>query len=105
MKSNFEMWQDGKCYMYILVTKIYNSNKVLLAESIKVCYNLQTAFDYAMNESDMCQHSNSFIYQVPFVFAKDYKSEVSIYDNYEKIVNELSPMNEIRHNGQHRNIF
>lgn len=101
MKSNFEMWLAGKTYMYILVTKIYNSNNVLLADFIKICYNCQTAFEDVLNGCEVCPHSNSFIYQIPFSFANDYKSEVSIYDNYEKIVSELGPLYEIRHNGEH----
>lgn len=106
MESNFEMWLNGKSYMYILIGKMYDSNKKLLADFTKVFYNSQTAFDYAMDEfTKIHSHSKAYIYQIPFVFAKDYHSEVSIYDNAETIVNELKPMYEIRHDGPHTLIF
>lgn len=109
MKSNFENWKEKKCYMYIFVNKIYNSNNELLADTIKVDYNSQSMFDYAMSNANMIyeigMHSNGCIYQIPFVFANDYKSEAAVYDNYEKIVSELKPMYQFKHNGQQTHII
>lgn len=106
MESNFEMWQNGKSYMYILIGKMYDDSKNLLADFTKVFYNSQNAFDYAMDKfSRIIAHSKAYIYQIPFVFAKDYHSEVSIYDNAETIVNELKPMYEIKHDEHHTLIF
>lgn len=95
--------------MYIFVNKIYNSNNVLLAEHIKVEYNSQSIFNYAMNNANMVyeigMHSKGCIYQIPFEFANEHKSEAAVYDNYEKIVSELKPMYQFKHNGQQTHII
>lgn len=109
MNCNFESWKAKKCYMYIFINRIYDSNNVLLADEIKVEYNSQSMFNYAMNNANMIyeigMHSKGGIYQIPFAFVDEYKTEAAVYDNYEKIMSVLKPMYQFKHDGQQRQII
>ena len=102
MERNFEMWGHGKINMYVLVYYTYDNNDRLLCEFVKVFYNATEAQNYAIDgvkNKVVGDKSKGYVYQIPRVFANEYDSEVSIYDNSDKIVSELSPMLEIRTNG------